>query len=266
MFLHFSAGRATVKNGAQGFESPISHYHGQTWPELEGAIDYSEWDLRIPDAEFFESASSSLNSEWLLDYSQPWRATPPSRSTKNTFNYDLLTTPETSNSESLLLPADNSLILQPLAIPIEHPQFIAIPSDPFVGDGLLDPIANCDNRFDNINQWTRDGLQPQFFPTAPIRGSGWDFISPFPTVNNDDPVPAAQQQPPSCYICPDQPTFTRHSDLVRHQVSVHGINQSLHLCPVLGCPKGQGRSYSRADKLTEHMWKKHADLGYVKRS
>jgi len=208
--------------------------------------------------------------EWLpeLDngiYSQPSRATPPPCSTKNTLYYNLLTTPESSNSESLLLPADNSLILRPLAVPIEQPQFIAIPSDPFVEDGLLGPIAD-DNRFENINQCTRYRLKPQFFPIAPIHGSDWDFISPFPTVNNDDPIPAAQQQPPSCYICSDQPTFTRHSDLVRHQASVHNISQGLYLCPVLGCPKGQGRSYSRADKLTEHMWKKHADLGYAKRS
>lgn len=54
-------------------------------------------------------------------------------------------------------------------------------------------------------------------------------------------------------------------ELARHEATVHGTNQALHLCPVAECPKGFGfRGYSRADKLTEHMWMKHEDLGYTK--
>jgi hypothetical protein len=59
--------------------------------------------------------------------------------------------------------------------------------------------------------------------------------------------------------------FKRNHERVRHERSVHGIGQILYRCPILGCPRSQGGSYSRADKLTEHMWMKHADLGYTKR-
>ena len=64
---------------------------------------------------------------------------------------------------------------------------------------------------------------------------------------------------PPCTKC-----FRRNSDRVRHENSVHLNNQGAHLCPIAGCDKSQGDGYSRADKVTEHLWKKHADLGYVK--
>jgi uncharacterized C2H2 Zn-finger protein len=60
-------------------------------------------------------------------------------------------------------------------------------------------------------------------------------------------------------------TFKRKHEQVRHESSVHGINQGIHRCQVVGCPT-QGRGFSRKDKLTEHMWKKHGNLGYAKRA
>jgi hypothetical protein len=62
-------------------------------------------------------------------------------------------------------------------------------------------------------------------------------------------------------------TFKREPDRLRHEAAVHGINQllQLYLCPVIGCSKSQGSGYTRKDKLTEHLWKKHGNLGYVKR-
>jgi len=59
-------------------------------------------------------------------------------------------------------------------------------------------------------------------------------------------------------------TFSRPSDRIRHFDTVHHASHSPHLCPVAGCTKNRGRGYSRADKLTEHLWRKHADLGYKK--
>lgn len=66
-----------------------------------------------------------------------------------------------------------------------------------------------------------------------------------------------------CYM-----TFSRHPDRVRHEASVHGVNQQAFFCHVPGCSKGMGRGtpYKRQDKLTEHLWKKHANLGYRKRT
>jgi hypothetical protein len=70
-----------------------------------------------------------------------------------------------------------------------------------------------------------------------------------------------------CSILGCPVAFSRDSDRIRHEASAHGLNQALrlHLCPILTCPKSQGAGYTRKDKLTEHMWKKHGDLGYVKR-
>jgi hypothetical protein len=80
------------------------------------------------------------------------------------------------------------------------------------------------------------------------------------------PVPSPNQFAILCTQFGCFVTFKRDADRIRHEAAVHNINQALHLCQVPGCPKGQGKGYSRADKLTEHMWKKHGDLGFVKRT
>jgi hypothetical protein len=61
-------------------------------------------------------------------------------------------------------------------------------------------------------------------------------------------------------------TFGRLADRNRHVNSVHlGVSQGqAHLCPIVGCDKSYGKGYSRADKVTEHLWKRHGDLGYRK--
>ena len=66
----------------------------------------------------------------------------------------------------------------------------------------------------------------------------------------------------SCTNC--HATFKRDGDRRRHIASKHLAIQGVHLCPIAGCPQSQGTGYSRADKLTEHLWKKHADRGYTK--
>lgn len=81
--------------------------------------------------------------------------------------------------------------------------------------------------------------------------------------------PAAARRPFRCSTCNKR--FTRYSDQQRHTNTVHrnilqaqGLAQNQHFCHVPGCSKARGVGYSRADKLTEHMWKKHANLGYTK--
>jgi hypothetical protein len=59
-------------------------------------------------------------------------------------------------------------------------------------------------------------------------------------------------------------TFKRDYERIRHEASLHRTNRRQHLCHILGCSKSQGKGYSRPDKVTEHLWKKHADLGYTK--
>jgi len=68
----------------------------------------------------------------------------------------------------------------------------------------------------------------------------------------------------SCTICTS--TFKRDADRIRHENSVHNNGYRAHLCPVIGCAKSQGRGFSRADKVTEHCWKQHGNLGYSKRA
>jgi hypothetical protein len=107
----------------------------------------------------------------------------------------------------------------------------------------------------NLNQWPLGGQFPgQFNLASDFTGN----LNPPSLLGSDIPIPCNQF---GCFV-----TFRRDPDRVRHEAAVHGINQALHLCPVFGCNKSQGRGYTRKDKLTEHMWKKHGNLGYVKRT
>ena len=81
-------------------------------------------------------------------------------------------------------------------------------------------------------------------------------------------LPPAPRQPPPSFPCTYLgcvKSFKRDSDRTRHQNTVHRVRQGLHLCPVPGCYKSHGAGFSRADKVAEHKWKKHANLGYTKR-
>jgi hypothetical protein len=94
---------------------------------------------------------------------------------------------------------------------------------------------------------------------------GWSPVSQSmqvpPAIATQAPVPI------QCTALGCSATFKREPDRLRHEAAVHGINQllQLYLCPVNGCSKSQGSGYTRKDKLTEHLWKKHGNLGYVKR-
>lgn len=97
---------------------------------------------------------------------------------------------------------------------------------------------------------------------------------------NNNFIPVSVSQAPTQMVAPRRHTFrcgfatcgrvfARKSDMDRHTNTVHRntLQQQplpLHLCLIAGCSKARGIGYSRADKLTEHMWKKHANLGYTK--
>ncbi|TVY20639.1 hypothetical protein LARI1_G004560 [Lachnellula arida] len=76
------------------------------------------------------------------------------------------------------------------------------------------------------------------------------------------PASIAPQRIP-CTFCPH--TFARASDRTRHENSKHLTIPGTHLCPVPGCVMSRGNGFSRADKVTEHLWRKHGGLGFVKR-
>jgi len=76
------------------------------------------------------------------------------------------------------------------------------------------------------------------------------------------PVATATAPRYNCSHC--MRSFKRDSDRIRHENATH-LGQ-VYLCPVAGCVKSQGQGYSRPDKVTEHLWKKHGNLGFVKRT
>jgi hypothetical protein len=99
-----------------------------------------------------------------------------------------------------------------------------------------------------------------FFPTFTSQPA-----SDSPLTSKTNPLPAVATPAETRWQCTHcTKSFRREANLTRHNNNFHGINRGLHLCPILGCVKSQGQGYSRADKVTEHLWKKHADLGFRK--
>lgn len=132
---------------------------------------------------------------------------------------------------------ENSRYDFPNVIGYDWPQF-SVPS--------LDTIANSS---DDVNFLVPNWLQD----SAPA------FVA---AQAQPHQATAARVQCPTC-----NSTFKRDSDFRRHTASKHQAYHGVHLCSVAGCSRGQGTGfpgYTRADKLTEHMWKKHGDLGYTK--
>ncbi|KAH6680898.1 hypothetical protein B0J14DRAFT_558233 [Halenospora varia] len=66
----------------------------------------------------------------------------------------------------------------------------------------------------------------------------------------------------ACTLCPK--TYKLDKDCKRHEKK-HRLAVTPILCQIPGCAKGQGIGYTRKDKLTEHMWKAHRDVGFTKR-
>jgi hypothetical protein len=133
-----------------------------------------------------------------------------------------------------------------------------------IGSDLAAPSAQCD---DGNLIWqpalaTPSPSQQNQDPNQllPATLTGLQSLAPVPALaatNTAGAIPRFQ-----CTICPR--AFKRDFERTRHEASVHGINRRLHLCPVPGCPKSHGNGFSRPDKVTEHLWKKHASMGYLK--
>ncbi|PVH81770.1 hypothetical protein DL98DRAFT_514430 [Cadophora sp. DSE1049] len=117
---------------------------------------------------------------------------------------------------------------------------------------------------------SNDHLVPNY--QAPPALPGYLTNPPYPAVPIAAPAApavtanAAIQGQFTCTLPNCLVAFYRDTDRIRHESSVHGVNRPLYLCPIPGCIKGHGAGYTRRDKLTEHMWKKHAALGFVRRA
>lgn len=135
-------------------------------------------------------------------------------------------------------------------------------SDPDTGSGESASVGHASQPYEHIPGPDVNGGYPS--------GNYTPFGGLNPASQSMQAPPAIATQAPvliQCTALDCSATFKREPDRLRHEAAVHGINQllQLYLCPVNGCSKSQGSGYTRKDKLTEHLWKKHGHLGYAKR-
>jgi hypothetical protein len=127
--------------------------------------------------------------------------------------------------------------------------------------GYLDQdIQGLDND-SSISQGTSDSNSTPPLNSQPAAPSTGSSESP---PSNLNPLAATSTPRHQCTYPPCTKTFKRDYERVRHGNSMHVNTQGAHLCPIAGCSKSQGKGYSRPDKVTEHLWKKHGNLGYAK--
>ena len=151
---------------------------------------------------------------------------------------------------------------------ISLPYPTASPTDDFsmygVGVGSMSDNFNIPGSQPQPNYWSfGQDVVPDTEVDLPIT-----TVAP---VHNSSPTPANAAPTLGPNLCNQRfpcsncsQTFKRDKDRIRHENNVHQL--TIHLCPVVGCVKNLGPGYSRADKVTEHLWKAHGNLGYVKRT
>ncbi|KAE9366653.1 hypothetical protein N431DRAFT_562023 [Stipitochalara longipes BDJ] len=131
-----------------------------------------------------------------------------------------------------------------------------------IGNALRDmssqSVSNHADMVDNLEDMLVSQLDPYTQGQATVSS-----VSTVTTnTNHSTPSAATNPQNLNCHYC--MVSFKRSSDRIRHERTIHAATYGVNLCPVIGCPRSQGAGYSRADKVTEHLWKKHGNLGYVK--
>jgi hypothetical protein len=127
-------------------------------------------------------------------------------------------------------------------------------------------FPDIDDQFANAFVFPTGNLladEPIFASLSPPRAAA-PIAGPAapPTAAPTLPHQPAQRRFP-CTQAPCVETFARDADRVRHEKSTHFPQYGAHLCPVAGCPKSYGAGYSRPDKVTEHLRKKHGAQGRV---
>lgn len=164
----------------------------------------------------------------------------------------------TCGSSGFQLPSGEPSKFPGIAI-TNHPQYLT-------GVGAFPQLHDSWGMFSGALPGTQDPLGYVPAPVDLNYFTDLDFSAPIPLT------PITQQtfvapDVPNVFPCPQigcSAQFKRPYERARHEIAVHGSNPGTHLCPVAGCPKGRGVGYSRADKVKEHLWKKHAHLGYTK--
>ena len=137
----------------------------------------------------------------------------------------------------------------------------------FSSQGIGDPVMYNVAGTSTFEASLRGSLDPQDQLVLPVLAPS--FLAPVPgsvikqtQFNITAPPPAVPSFVCSWYhLC--QASFKRDGDRIRQEASVHIGTR--FFCHVQGCPKSYGNGYKRMDRLTKHLWKDHADLGFRKR-
>ncbi|KAH7305641.1 hypothetical protein BKA65DRAFT_543916 [Rhexocercosporidium sp. MPI-PUGE-AT-0058] len=138
---------------------------------------------------------------------------------------------------------------------MDAPNLMAFNSGmPLAPFAMPDTVANPLPSFDNDTIHTTPSLS---FNTLPVGSTG----SP---ATPGSPSSTLQGRLIRCNFPLCNKSFKRAADRKRHEDSVHLNVPGIYLCHIPGCPKSHGKGYKRADKVTEHLWRKHANLGYTK--
>lgn len=114
-------------------------------------------------------------------------------------------------------------------------------------DGSHTPFSNLD--IENVQ------------PTLDLSYNPYSLAAPAPGAATSPALNSRQNH----YLFPGcNKVSKRVSDRKRHEDSVHLSVPGTFLCTITGCPNSRGKGCKRADKFTEHLWKKHTNLGYTK--
>jgi hypothetical protein len=132
--------------------------------------------------------------------------------------------------------------------------------DPQAGLGTMDFTGQVPSSQAFRSSPSAQGYIPQGRPTG-LQDQQSLVVQAAPALATTPCQPQFPCTQPGCYM-----VFNRNADRIRHEAGVHGINRPLYLCHVPGCNKSQGTGYTRKDKLVEHLWKKHENLGFTKKT
>ncbi|TVY65725.1 hypothetical protein LSUE1_G009107 [Lachnellula suecica] len=264
----------------------ITNFHGQYFGSTIGATTLGFDDTAIADG---SSVAQGVNPDlWTGDFGT-FNYQPPTTA----FNEGPENTPcseNTPSSYSNNLNFDKAWIQQPVPLGMIAdtqvaegvPEYFPISHNFNPGFTPVVPAAPMTQSFSGFFPSSVDvNACMDFTPTvslAPATGYTSNSIDFNPIADLDAPAsvsiaPASEQvltpsigvaTPILCTQGNCTASFKRTYERVRHEATAHGINQGLHLCPIQGCNKNQGAGYSRADKVKEHLWKKHAHLGFTR--
>lgn len=126
--------------------------------------------------------------------------------------------------------------------------------DPFINTPTHSEITQIPSQTpNNLNHFNTNTSQQDWanLPSTARRSISYETLSP------------NYHQRQSRHRCPRLMcpfTFGRKGDLERHFRTVH-CGRFSYSCGVGGCENNKGRGYSRRDKLKEHQWRRHGEVG-----